>query len=395
MPGEMSLEEFASATGCSAEELSRFREAGFLDADGDDLFDDKDALRVQFLLTYLRSGKALESFRDEILTSGNEVLTGLFRTDSATYTSEEAAEMVGLSVDQIRALGTAMGYSPDEPMGDFEIEMSKLSRRMMDAGLAWEGLLEGARVYSDVLRRLAEASLEITHRFLCEPLIRAGTDERELATQVGPAIDVIAPTADSLLRHMHREYMSRAALAHAVSHLKPRDPDMPPGSSRSTIVFVDLALFSSLAEMEGDEAAVRVVDRFDQSVRELSSRHDGRVVKQIGDEFMLIFRDPAAAVRFAVELQETMARTERFVPLRTGIHHGTVIYRLGDYWGRAVNVAARIVSMAMPSSILVTEPVAKAAVDQGIEVVELGVRELRGMEEPLSIYRVVTSEREG
>lgn len=395
MSERMTLDEFASATDCPVDEVERFRSAGFLDLDGDDLFDGTDALRLQFLLTYLRAGNPLESFRDETSASDNELLAELFGPDSATYTSEEAAEMVGLSVEQIRALGTALGYPPDQPLTEYEITMSKLGRTMMDAGLSWEGLLEGARVYSDALRRLSEASLEITHRYLCEPLMRAGMDRRELATQVGPAVEVIAPTAETLLRHMHKEYMRRAALAHALTHLEPGDPGMPPGSTRSTIVFVDLALFSTLAEMEGDEAAVRVVDRFDQSIRELSSRHDGRVVKQIGDEFMLIFREPAAAVRFAVDLQETMARTERFVALRTGIHHGPVIYRLGDYWGRAVNVAARIVSMAMASSIIVTEPVAKAAADEGIQVVELGVRELRGMEEPLAIYRVVTGEKEG
>jgi len=53
-----------------------------------------------------------------------------------------------------------------------------------------------------------------------------------------------------------------------------------------------------------------------------------------------------------------------------------------------VNVAARIVSMAMPNSILITETVAKAAIDAGLSVEELGVRSLRGMEEPLSLYRV-------
>src|SRR5207244_13414133 len=118
-------------------------------------------------------------------------------------------------------------------------------------------------------------------------------------------------------------------------------------------------------------------------------KHDGHLVKQIGDEFMLVFGDAARAVRFAIDLHETMSRIERFVALRTGIHSGSVLYRIGDYFGNAVNVAARIASMAMPNAILVTEPVAKAAADQGIESVELGVRGLRGMEEPVPLYRVV------
>ncbi len=391
----MTAEEFAAHTDTSVEDIERFRAAGYLDLDADDTFDAIDALRLQFLLAHLGMGNDLDSFESKIRTSDNGLLQSIFKRSAVAYPLEEAAEMTGFSVDQIRAIGSAMGYRWDQPLGEFEMDTTRLARTMLDAGLPFEGLLEGARVYADALRRLSEASLEITHRYLCEPLIRSGMDEKELATQVGPAVDVIAPTADALLRAMHGEFMRRAALGHALSHLEPRDPGMPPGSSRATVVFVDLALFSTLAEMEGDEAAVRLVDRFDQSVRALANINDGTIVKQIGDEFMLIFRRPVSAVRFAVELQQKMARTDRVIALRTGIHHGTVLYRLGDYWGRTVNVAARIVSMAMSGSILITEPVAKAAVDEGIEVVELGVRELRGMEEPVGIYRVVIDPEEG
>jgi class 3 adenylate cyclase len=193
---------------------------------------------------------------------------------------------------------------------------------------------------------------------------------------------------------MYDVYMGRALARHARAHLDPREEGAPPGSMRATILFVDLALFSSLADVHGDEEAMRVIDRFDQCVRESSLKHDGHLVKQIGDEFMLVFGDAARAVRFAMDVHETMSRIERFVALRTGIHSGSVLYRIGDYYGQAVNVAARIASMAMPNAILVTEPVAKAASNDGIGVEEIGVRSLRGMDEPLPLYRVVADAAE-
>jgi class 3 adenylate cyclase len=205
----------------------------------------------------------------------------------------------------------------------------------------------------------------------------------------GQAGNIAGDASQELVTTMYQVYLRRSLAAHARSHLDPREEGAPAGSLRTTIVFVDLALFSSLADAEGDEEAMRVIDRFDQTVRAVSLEHEGRLVKQIGDEFMLVFRDAAAAVRFAVEVHETMARLERFVALRTGIHTGSVLYRVGDYYGHAVNVAARIASMAMPNAILVTEPVAKAAADVGIGVEEIGVRSLRGMQEPLPLYRVV------
>jgi class 3 adenylate cyclase len=64
------------------------------------------------------------------------------------------------------------------------------------------------------------------------------------------------------------------------------------------------------------------------------------------------------------------------------------LYRTGDYLGGAVNVASRVVNSAMPGQILLTDPVATAATKAGIEVEELGVRMMRGVDDPLALYRV-------
>jgi adenylate cyclase len=304
-------------------------------------------------------------------------------------TPEELAADSSLDPEQIRQLGTILAYDPDMPIPDNVDEMLVIVGRMIAAGLPWESILEGARVYADALGRMAELGIQMTHRYVCEPLERDGVGATDIATRFAQAGSVAGEASIELVNAMYRLYMARAVEAHAESHLEPPEEGAAPGSMRRTILFVDLALFSSLADTLGDEEAVRVIDRFDQSVREYSLQHHGRLVKQIGDEFMLVFRDPADAVRFAIDLHETMAKTERFLALRTGIHSGSVLYRMADYYGHAVNVAARIVSMAMPNAILVTEPVAKAAADAGIAVEEIGVRSLRGMEEPLGLYRVV------
>jgi adenylate cyclase len=177
-------------------------------------------------------------------------------------------------------------------------------------------------------------------------------------------------------------------VTHTYRHYLGRDPDAPPGTEIATIVFIDLALFSTLADLEGDEAAVALVDRTDATIRQVAIKTHGRLVKHIGDEFMLVFSDSEDAVAFATELRDSIRETEREAAPRTGIHSGPVIYRMADYWGAAVNAASRICSMATPNSILVTEPVAKAAANAGFSVEEIGARTLRGMEDPLVLYRV-------
>jgi len=93
-------------------------------------------------------------------------------------------------------------------------------------------------------------------------------------------------------------------------------------------------------------------------------------------------------VRFAVAVQGELDRDAELPAIRVGINTGPVLYRTGEYLGGAVNVASRVVSSAMAGQILLTEPVAKAASDAGIPVDELGVRMMRGVDDPLALYRV-------
>ena len=384
----MSIEEFASRVGVSVEDIELYRKHGLLDPE-DDGFDARDLLRMEYVRNELARGATVDTLAESFRTSTNDLTRNLFQRVHGTFSDEEAAERVGLSVDELNALQTALGFPRGVRFGESDLAQLSLAKRMMDAGMPWEAMLEGARVYSDSLRRLADASLRMTHRFLCEPLIAAGQSEREVSRNVGDAIQVISPASQELVNFLLVALLREAAIDHAIAHLEPRSKDAAPGTEEATIVFVDVALFSTLAELEGDEAAVGLIDRVDRAVRELSIELEGRIIKQIGDEFMLVFREPANAVRFAVGLHEDMSRTDPYLGLRTGIHSGSILYRLGDYYGRAVNIAARIVSMSLPNTILITEPVAKAAADVGIDVEEVGVRELRGMEKPIPIYRVV------
>lgn len=154
-------------------------------------------------------------------------------------------------------------------------------------------------------------------------------------------------------------------------------------------MFVDLASFTPLAEVHGDEVAARVLERFDALVREVLAERAGQVVKQIGDAFMLTFSDPVEAVRFAMDLDERCATEPNFPALRAGLHHGPVLYRVGDYVGNTVNLAARIAAMAGAHEILLTKPVASAAIEADIQIDPAGERTIRGMREPVVLWSVV------
>ena len=109
------------------------------------------------------------------------------------------------------------------------------------------------------------------------------------------------------------------------------------GSVEATIAFFDIASFTTLAEAAGDDAAMRVLDRIDTVVRLLVVDHGGKVVKQVGDGFMLAFHDPAAAVRFSIALQSNLAPGQDLPAIRVGINAGPVLY-------------ARAITSAVPST---------------------------------------------
>ncbi len=384
----MTLDAFAEFTKVPAAEIERYRAAGLLDPEGDGKYEPADVLRLHVVRARLGAGQALDELARDLRSTDHPVGRRLFCTSERRYTIDEVVAETGIDPDRIQAMRAALGM-PADKLYD-EDDLRSVGGPMVSL-MPWEALIEGARVYADGLRRLAEAGSHITHRYLCEPLAKAGVPDTEIVWGLGNVFETVTASITAQVHHMWSDYLLQASIDHAVLHLLEKDPGASPGTIDTTIVFADLALSSSIADLEGDEAAFAIIDRTDRAVRELALAHGGKLVKQIGDEFMLTFADPASAVRFALDLDDRLAGAEaRHVAVRVGIHSGRVLFRLGDYYGQAVNVAARIVSMAMPHAILVTEPLAKAAAIEGIDVEEIGVRSLRGMEEPLALYRVVT-----
>jgi class 3 adenylate cyclase len=123
-----------------------------------------------------------------------------------------------------------------------------------------------------------------------------------------------------------------------------------------------------------------VLDRFSQIVRRSVSAFDGRVIKQIGDAFMLVFQSARSAVACALEIDAETAKEPQFPAVRAGIQWGDLLYREGDYVGSNVNIAARLASEADRHQVLVTADVRReAAATPGVEFVRLGKRTLKGL----------------
>jgi adenylate cyclase len=165
-----------------------------------------------------------------------------------------------------------------------------------------------------------------------------------------------------------------------------------PGALQMAVVFTDLSSFTPLAEAMGDMKAAAVLERFSTIVRQAVGTWTGRVVKQIGDAFMLVFPEARSAVACALEIESRAAKELQFPAVRAGIQWGTVLYREGDYVGSNVNVASRIANEAQRHQVLVTAEVRKEARDlPEIEFVRLGKRQLKGLSVKVDLFEVRSS----
>ena len=304
-----------------------------------------------------------------------------------TLTLDEAAERAGVETEMVRELRTALGLSRDGGVAETWLAQLEAFKTMQAAGLPWEAVLEGARVYGDALRRLAETEVRLVHVHVHERLSASGMPEDEVLQQLGVIEEAVVPLLDGIVQAVHHEHLLQASIEDAYLHLPSSELPAERGSVETTIVFLDLESFTELTHTKGDERAMEILTRLEGVVRPLALEHEGKLVKQIGDGVMLAFRRADEAVAFARHALDAVIADAEIPPLHVGIHAGPAIYLAGDYIGSTVNVASRVTGTSSAGEILLTDAVASALTDATTEPV--GVRMLRGAAQPVRLFRVV------
>jgi class 3 adenylate cyclase/YHS domain-containing protein len=160
---------------------------------------------------------------------------------------------------------------------------------------------------------------------------------------------------------------------------------------RFAFLFADLAGFTALTEAHGDLDAANVALRFAEMAR-ATLGSEATVVKTIGDAVMVVSPDAGCAVRCAIGIRGALRREPSFLAVRIGIHCGSAVERGGDYFGAAVNLAARVAAHAEAAQILCTDAIAKEAAGvEGVEFRDAGAVHLKNIVEPVVLYEVIIS----
>jgi adenylate cyclase len=154
-----------------------------------------------------------------------------------------------------------------------------------------------------------------------------------------------------------------------------------------TFLFADLVGFTAFTERHGDDAAADVAIRFAEAAGELAHDHGVRLVKCLGDGVMLRGDDAARVVRLGLLLQSELAGLDGLPPIHAGAHTGCAVERRGDWFGAAVNLAARVSDAARGGELLLTQAtVAAAGHLRGVDLDELGPQLFRNVGAAVEVY---------
>jgi adenylate cyclase len=333
---------------------------------------------VQRIREASQSGKLAFGYIDELLPSSE-----------ARYTLRQAARELDVDEQLIERLVAAMGLNAlsTEEITQEDLQVLRYGAEVLAAGLPLPALLQIVRVYGQAMAQVADAEVRLFHLYLHEPLMREGVPGVEVAQAMEGMTREMLPFAVPFINYLHGRMLGYFVEQDVIGHIESDLDDeetAEEGRMRVAIAFADLAGYTKLTEEQGEAQAVSAVERFVETV-EQTLPIDARVIKTLGDEVMVVGADAGALTGWAVGLGAELPAGSP--PPRIGIHSGAALYRDGDYYGREVNRAARVVARASGGEVLVTRPVVDAASRQdGLEFELIGEVVLKGFTESTELF---------
>ena len=395
----LTADEVAERAGTTPEHIALLSKLGILEPEDDGNHLRRDVLRARFVLGLDAMGIDARAVADA-LASGDLTLgyveIGGRRPPRSDRTFAELSNEIDIPFVTLERLYVAFGLprpAPDEYVREEDLPLITFFPVLVGAGLGEGDVLRLARVWGDSARRVAQFQSHYLHHSIEEPFRRRGLRDnaafeaalREVGVRSGRS-------GEDLLGWLYRRHSEVFETEHLFDHVETALEDA--GVHRKEprhvegCVFADLSGYTRLTEESGDEEAARVSLKLAELVNEIASRHRGTVVKMLGDGVHFHFKDPSDAVMASLEIVERV-QPAGLPPAHVGVNAGPMIYDEGDYFGRTVNIAARIASEAGPAQVFVGEDALPHITPSGCRLVEVGTFELKGIAKPLTLYEAI------
>jgi adenylate cyclase len=295
---------------------------------------------------------------------GSELLEEAFLGEAAHLTREQVEQTASdFPPERIRRLWRALGFVDPEPdevrFTEADVDALRLSQRLAADELIGAGVTESvARTVGQAMSRLAEAQTQIVSEQLAtDPELTklAETHPDELVRLVSERFAHLLPELEWLIAYAWRRHML-AAVQRAVA-----------GAARDltnhtcAIGFCDIVGYTSAVRDMTTHDLSELLSTFEEVASDIVVRHDGRVVKTLGDEVMFMITNPTAMAQAGLELADAFGHGGTMVPaVRVGLAYGPTMAHGGDIFGPVVNLASRCTGIARPGTVVCDRELAQS-----------------------------------
>jgi adenylate cyclase len=387
--GKDSRQEVARRAGVDVDYVDRLVELGILRPGAGDTLSPGDVRRARLVRSFEVAGVPLDGLaaavRDGALSFSYLDASAFDRFAEVSGTTfQDLTERTGIPIDLLKVVRESVGFA--EPQAEDHVREDELLvvpeiELLLSQGVRPVVIERLLRVGADSLRRIVETETDMWRTDVELPLLEGGMSAAEmLETQAefGSRVTPLMEQALLAIYHGQQEHSwSRSAVEDVEAALE-RAGLFSRLRRPPAMCFLDITGYTRLTDERGDEAAADLAARLATLVRRSSQEHGGRPVKWLGDGVMFFFREPGDAVLAALEMVEVIG-THGLPPAHVGIHAGPVVFQEGDYFGRTVNLAARIADYARPGEVVVSQEVVDAADGAPVFFAEIGPVELKGV----------------
>lgn len=311
-------------------------------------------------------------------------------------TFAQFSQQAGVPIETLQNMYVTLGLPrprEDEYVREDDTPILMALPMLLRAGVGQGEVLRALRIFGDSARRVAQFQAHYFHNTIEEPFRQRGLRDNEAyeaaLTEVGYRMGRFTEEMLSWLFRRHAEIFSAEhQFEHVETALEEAGVRQRSPRGVEAAAFADLSGYTRLTEEAGDDEAARVSLSLAQLVNEVAADHNGDVVKMLGDGVHFHFRDPGDAVRASLEIVDTV-RPRGLPPAHVGVNAGPMIYDEGDYFGRTVNIAARIAAQASADRVFVGEDLVRGVEPKGFRVREVGRFDLKGIAQPVKLYEAL------
>ena len=298
-------------------------------------------------------------------------------------TGQEVADAAGLTTRQAQRLWRALGFPGVGGAAAFSKAdaeaLARVAVIVKDGGLEFDTIVRMTRAVGQTMDRLAEWEVAT----IAAQLDRSGPEGSKTAEALR-LVETIGPHFEELLTYVWRRH-----LVAAVMRVESLDGGEDEQIAEATVGFADLVSFSELTNRLDEDEIGDLVEVFEGRSHDVVALHGGRVVKTLGDSVLYLAASPADGIDIAWDIVKVIGGDQRLPDVRVGVVNGPVVLRMGDVYGPAVNLAARLVGVARRNRVITDLSTAERLDDNDYETRVLPARPLRGFGdlEPVAVRR--------